>query len=91
MATDANDIFDQVTAVYGWNQASQTWLGFFPAGVSVPGANDLTSLRDRPGLLDRHQGSEQRHLDYRDQRQLSSDSSKFPASSEAGNFGSWTF
>lgn len=40
-----NDIFDQVTAVYGWNQASQTWLGFFPAGVGVPGANDLTSLK----------------------------------------------
>jgi hypothetical protein len=41
----ANDIFDEVTAVYGWNQASQSWLGFFPAGVSVPGANDLTALR----------------------------------------------
>jgi hypothetical protein len=41
----ANDIYDEVTAVYGWNQASQTWLGFFPAGVSVPGANDLTALR----------------------------------------------
>jgi hypothetical protein len=39
------DIFDKVTAVYGWNQQSQTWLAFFPAGVSVPGANDLTSLR----------------------------------------------
>jgi hypothetical protein len=39
-----NDIFDQVTAVYGWEQASQTWLGFFPAGVNVPGANDLTKL-----------------------------------------------
>ncbi len=42
----ANDIFDQVTAVYGWNQASQSWLGFFPAGVSVPGANDLTALQN---------------------------------------------
>jgi hypothetical protein len=40
-----NDIFDQVTAVYGWNAQGQDWLGFFPAGVSVPGANDLTSLR----------------------------------------------
>ena len=46
-ANDAgNDIFDQVTAVYGWEQASQTWLGFFPAGVNVPGANDLTKLTE---------------------------------------------
>jgi len=44
VGTGANDIFDEVTAVYGWNQSSQTWLGFFPAGVSVPGANDLTAL-----------------------------------------------
>jgi hypothetical protein len=43
---DSNDIFDQVTAIYGWNQTSQTWLGFFPAGVSVPGANDLTALEN---------------------------------------------
>jgi hypothetical protein len=43
---DSNDIIDQVTAVYGWNQTSQTWLGFFPAGVSVPGANDLTALEN---------------------------------------------
>jgi hypothetical protein len=41
---DSNDIIDEVTAVYGWNQSSQTWLAFFPAGVSVPGANDLTAL-----------------------------------------------
>jgi hypothetical protein len=40
-----NDIFDQVTAVYGWEQQAQDWLGFFPAGVSVPGANDLTALK----------------------------------------------
>ena len=45
-ANDAgNDIFDQVTAVYGWDAAAQAWLGFFPAGVNVPGANDLTSLK----------------------------------------------
>ena len=44
-ANDAgNDIFDQVTAVYGWDQAAQQWLGFFPSGVDVPGANDLTQL-----------------------------------------------
>jgi hypothetical protein len=39
-----NDIFDQVTAVYGWDQAAQEWLGFFPSGVNVPGANDLADL-----------------------------------------------
>jgi hypothetical protein len=43
---DTNDIFDQVTAIYGWNQAAQSWLAFFPAGVSVPGANDLTALEN---------------------------------------------
>jgi hypothetical protein len=23
----------------------QSWLGYFPSGVSVPGANDLTNLQ----------------------------------------------
>jgi hypothetical protein len=32
------------TALYGWVAATQTWLGFFPNGVNVPGANDLTAL-----------------------------------------------
>jgi len=45
-ANDAgNDIFAQVTAVYGWDAAAQAWLGFFPAGVNVPGANDLVNLK----------------------------------------------
>jgi hypothetical protein len=39
-----NDISASVTAIYGWNQAAQQWLGFFPTGVNVPGANDLTAL-----------------------------------------------
>ncbi|WP_322797235.1 hypothetical protein, partial [Tepidiforma sp.] len=43
--TGGNDISSSVTAVYGWNAAAQQWLGFFPAGVNVPGANDLTSLK----------------------------------------------
>src|SRR5262249_10567462 len=43
--TGGTDIYDKVTAVYGWNQSSQTWLGFFPSGVGVPGANDLTALQ----------------------------------------------
>jgi hypothetical protein len=38
------DITAMVTAIYGWEGNSQTWLGFFPAGVNVPGANDLSSL-----------------------------------------------
>ena len=40
-----NDISASVTAVYGWDAAGQKWLGFFPAGVNVPGANDLTALK----------------------------------------------
>ena len=40
-----NDISDQVTAVYGWDAAAQNWLGYFPSGVSVPGANNLTALK----------------------------------------------
>ncbi len=38
------DITSSVTAVYGWDQAAQKWLAYFPAGVPVPGANDLTKL-----------------------------------------------
>jgi len=34
----------QVTAIYGWEAASQAWLAYFPAGANVPGANTLTSL-----------------------------------------------
>ncbi len=33
----------QVTAVYGWKQATQEWLGWFP-GTAAPGAIDLTAL-----------------------------------------------
>src|SRR5262249_45197374 len=45
-ANDAgNDISDQVTAFYGWDAAAQNWLGYFPTGVSVPGANNLTALK----------------------------------------------
>jgi len=40
-----NDISASVTAIYGWDQAAQQWLGFFPTGVNVPGANDLTALK----------------------------------------------
>ncbi len=40
-----NDISASVTAIYGWEASTQQWLGFFPSGVNVPGANDLTSLK----------------------------------------------
>ena len=40
-----NDISASVTAIYGWDAAAQQWLGFFPSGVNVPGANDLTALK----------------------------------------------
>ncbi|MGE3073109.1 MAG: hypothetical protein AB7N24_03210 [Dehalococcoidia bacterium] len=40
-----NDISASVTAIYGWDAAAQQWLGYFPSGVNVPGANDLTSLK----------------------------------------------
>jgi hypothetical protein len=39
-----NDISASVTAIYGWNASAQSWLGYFPSGVNVPGANDLVSL-----------------------------------------------
>jgi hypothetical protein len=38
------NITNITTALYGWVAATQTWLGFFPSGVNVPGANDLTAL-----------------------------------------------
>jgi len=39
-----NDISASVTAIYGWDAPAQQWLGYFPTGVNVPGANDLTVL-----------------------------------------------
>jgi hypothetical protein len=38
------DITSSVTAVYGWDAAAQKWLAYFPSGVAIPGANDLTKL-----------------------------------------------
>ncbi len=40
-----NDISASVTAIYSWDGAAQQWLGYFPSGVNVPGANDLTALK----------------------------------------------
>jgi|GEM_PF-2386740 len=33
-----------VTSVYGWNATTQTWNMWSPAGVGIPGANDLSEL-----------------------------------------------
>lgn len=41
----AADITSKVTAMYGWDAATQAWRAYFPAGAGVPGANDLTALR----------------------------------------------
>lgn len=41
----ASDISDKVTAIYGWDAGSQTWLAYFPAGTGVPGANNLGQLK----------------------------------------------
>jgi hypothetical protein len=48
-----NDVSSQVTAIYRWSAdgtgcpsgMSQCWLGWFPNGVGVPGANDFTTLQ----------------------------------------------
>ena len=33
-----------MTAVYDWDAANQRWFAFFPAGVGLPGANDLDTF-----------------------------------------------
>ena len=38
------DISGEVTAIYGWNADTQTWLAYFPDGVELAGVNDLTVL-----------------------------------------------
>jgi hypothetical protein len=40
-----SDISTQVSAVYGWDAATQQWHGYFPGGAGVPGANDLAALK----------------------------------------------
>lgn len=34
-----------ITAIYGFDGATQSWRGYFPEGVGIPGANDLEALR----------------------------------------------
>ena len=40
-----NDISDNVTAVYQWDEAAQSWLAFFPGLEDAPGANTLATLQ----------------------------------------------
>jgi hypothetical protein len=46
-----NNITNQVSVVWGFNAATQTWAAYFPAQASVPGANDLTTLRTGLGYF----------------------------------------
>lgn len=43
-ASGGTNVSNDVTAVYAWNAASQSWLAYFPGGANIPGANNLTSL-----------------------------------------------
>ena len=40
-----SDITSKVTALYGWDAATQSWHAYFPSGAGVPGANNLTALK----------------------------------------------
>jgi len=44
-AGGGSDITSHVTAIYGWDAATQTWQAYFPDGAGVPGANNLSQLR----------------------------------------------
>jgi len=44
-AKGGSDIAGDVTALYAWEAATQSWRAYFPAGSGVPGANDLVSLK----------------------------------------------
>lgn len=44
-------IADETMVIWGFDQAMQTWHGYFPAAASVPGANDLTSFQSGLGYF----------------------------------------
>lgn len=47
-----DDVSDIVTAIFAWDGAEQRWVGYFPAGSGIPGANDLETLEaGRPYLV----------------------------------------
>ena len=41
------NIFNQVTAIFLWDNFSQVWFGYFPLAdeQNIPGANDFTTLK----------------------------------------------
>ena len=49
-----NDVSGIITAIFSWSPTgagcaggvSQCWLGWFPTGVNVSGANDFTTLQN---------------------------------------------
>lgn len=43
-AAAGSDVSAEVTALYAWDASSQSWRAYFPAGATVPGANDLSML-----------------------------------------------
>ena len=38
-------VSDRVLAIYEWDEATRTWLGYFPGLEDVPGLNTLTSFQ----------------------------------------------
>ena len=38
-------VSDRVLVIYKWDEASQTWMGFFPGLEDVPGLNTLTTFK----------------------------------------------
>jgi hypothetical protein len=45
------DVTADVDVVWGFDSASQTWSGYFPAATGVEGANDLEQLKSPNGYF----------------------------------------
>jgi hypothetical protein len=50
-AEGTNDVTSDVDVVWGFDSASQTWSGYFPAATDIPGANDLEQLKSPNGYF----------------------------------------
>jgi hypothetical protein len=50
-APGTNDVTSDVDVVWGFDSASQTWSGYFPAATNIPGANDLEQLKSPNGYF----------------------------------------
>ncbi len=46
-----NDITSQISVVWGFDSATQTFQAYFPAQSDVPGANDLTAMQSGQGYF----------------------------------------